>query len=120
MNPSRRPLPETRAYMDGGKLVRERPGARTTVHIDNDMVEWATSEVVSDTFLKKMAHLRNQERRAPRGESRGEWQLVGEYPATWFFNQLPQDAWEDTKAIGKIVNNGDYRALRADGNHRRF
>ncbi len=120
--PNRRPaLPETRAYRDAsGNMVRERAGARTTITIDDDMVKWATAEYVSERFLKKMAHLRNQEKRATRGESKGEWQLVGEYPTSWFFNQLPKDAWEDKKAIAKIVNNGDFRAFRADGNHRRM
>jgi hypothetical protein len=120
--PNRRPsVPETRAYINAsGEYVRERPGVRTTITADDDIMKWATAEYVSQAFLDKMAHLRNQEKRAPRGESRGEWQLVGEYPMSWFMNQLPKDAWEDKKALAKIINDGDMRKFRADGNTRRF
>jgi hypothetical protein len=112
---------ETRAYVDAsGNYVRERPGTRTTVTMDDQMVKWATSEYVSEEFLKRLAHTRNQEKRAPMGDKHGAWQKVGDYPAAWFMDQLPKDAWEDKKALGKIINNSDNRAFRADGNHRTF
>jgi hypothetical protein len=112
---------ETRAYVDAsGNYVRERPGTRTTVTVDDQMVKWATSEYVSEEFLKRMAHLRNQEKRAPLGDSHGAWQKVAELPMSWFMNQLPTHAWEDKKAVAKIVNDSSNRAFRADGSHRRI
>jgi hypothetical protein len=118
--PRRKPLPETPYRIDGGKLVRERAGARTVVQMSNQQIKWATSEWVSEDFLKSMAHTRNQEKRAPLGDKHGAWQKVAEFPLNWFMNKLPTDAWEDMKAISKIANDGDNRAFRADGNHRRI
>lgn len=118
---TRQTLPPTRAYINAdGAYVRERPGVRTTVVNDDQVYRWATTERVSGKFLEWVAESRNQEKRAPLGDSHGAWQKVCEIPMTLFMEKLPPHAWEDKKAIAKLVNDPDLRLFRTDGTHRRM
>jgi hypothetical protein len=116
--PLRKPLPETPYRVDGGKLVRERQGARTTIQMDGEMVRWATSERVTEEFLKRLKVSRDMNKRAPLGDAHGAWQKVADVPVGWLMDRLPVDAWEDKKALAKVLNDPDMRYLRADGDHR--
>lgn len=120
--PSRSPRRLSPAYRvterrsDGFSFARH--GASTKVMLDAETMRWATAEYVSDTFLERMARLRNLERRAPRGDSHGAWQKVAEVPYNWLFSKVPE--LEDAKAVAKLLNDSDYRRLRCDGTHRRL
>jgi hypothetical protein len=111
----------TRAYVDAsGRYVRERQGSKTIVEANGDEVRWSTNEWISDDFLARLKHTRDQERRAPLGDSHGAWQKVAEIPLSLLMQKLPPEAWEDKRALAKIVNDADLKYFRADGNHRRF
>lgn len=100
--------------------VMDRDGARTKVLLDGRMMHWATSYRVSQEFLDACKQLRDQERRAPMGDSTGSWQRVAEIPAALLFDKIPPDAWADEKAIGRLLNDPDLKYFRCDGNHRRI
>lgn len=117
----RQQLPETHAYVDaGGNYVRERPGVRTTVVNDDTVYRWATTARISGKFLEWVAESRNQNKRAPLGDSHGAWQKVAEIPMTLFLEKLPPHAWEDKAAVRKLVNDPDLRLFRTDGDYRTF
>ena len=96
-----------------------RPGAETKVLLDGKMMRWATSEWVSQSFLDRMKRWRDQELKAPRGDATGCWQKVAEVPFSLLLDRIPKDAWDDTRAVNRLLNDSDYRYLRCDGNHRR-
>ena len=98
----------------------ERAGARTKLMLDGKMLRWATAEWVSQEFLDRCKAMRDQERRAPRGDSTGCWQRVAEIPASLLFEKIPPDAWADDAAMNRLLNDPDLRAFRTDGNHRRL
>jgi hypothetical protein len=100
--------------------VMDRDGARTKVLMDGQMMRWSTSEWISQEFLDRLKAMRDQERRAPMGDSTGCWQKVAEIPVSFLLNRIPADAWDDQKAIGSLLNDPDLRAFRTDGNHRRL
>jgi hypothetical protein len=119
--PARQQLPETRGYIDAsGNYVRERPGVRTTVVQDDKIYRWATAQRVSGQFLEWCKNSRDQNKRAPLGDSHGAWQKVAEIPMTLFMEKLPPHAWEDKKAIAKLANDPDLRLFRTDGDFRRL
>lgn len=113
-------LPETRTYRDGNRMVRERAGARTVIEMDDQMIRWATTPRITQAFLDSLAASRNLNRRAPLGDSHGAWQKVAEIPVSYLMGKLPPDAWEDRKALSKIIGDRDVRKLRTDGDHRTF
>lgn len=98
----------------------ERDGARTKVMMDGKMLRWATSERVSQEFLDRLKTMRDQERRAPMGDSTACWQKVCEIPAALLFEKIPPDAWGDEKAMARLLNDPSLRAFRCDGSHRRL
>ena len=100
--------------------VMDRDGTRTKVLMDGNMLRWATSEWVSTEFLDRLKDMRDQERRAPMGDSTGCYQKVAEIPAALLFDKIPPDAWADEKAIGRLLNDPDLKYFRCDGNHRRI
>lgn len=111
----------TRMEITGeGRATYHRPGGFTKFEFENNVLKWATSEWVSQEFLDLMAEMRNLERRAPLGDKHGSWQKVADVPASILFDKIPVDAWDDRKALGRILNDSDFRAFRADGNHRTF
>lgn len=110
----------TRMEIDGSTATYHRPGGFTKFEFERNVLRWATSEYISQEFLDLMAESRNLERRAPLGDKDGCWQKVAEIPASMLFDKVPADAWEDKKALGRIINDSDFRAFRADGNHRTF
>lgn len=111
----------TRMEVTGnGTATYHRPGGFTKFEFERNVLKWATSEYVSQEFLDLMAASRNLERRAPLGDKDGCWQKVAEIPASMLFDKVPADAWEDKRAIGRILNDSDFRAFRADGTHRTF
>lgn len=97
-----------------------RPGAQTKIMLDGQMMRWATSERVSQEFLDRIEQERNLERKAPRGEATSCMQKVAEIPFSLLISKIPPDAWDDDKAINKLLNDPDLRAFRTDGNHRRL
>lgn len=100
------------------------PHGRTIVQVEGDKITWAEQRWISDDMLARLKHSRDLERRAPLGDSHGAWQKVGEIPLGMIYDKLPPGAWadEDTfdRAMKAVFNDGDYRAFRADGNHRRL
>lgn len=100
--------------------VMDRDGARTKVLMDGSMMRWATSEYISQEFLDRCKSMRDQERKAPRGDSHGGWMKCAEIPVSFLLSRIPADAWDDQKAIGSLLNDPDLRAFRTDGNHRRL
>jgi hypothetical protein len=102
----------------GGTLTRD--GAQTKILLDGDLMQWATSEVISHTFLDACKQMRDLERKAPRGESTSCMQKVAEIPFSLLISKIPPDAWDDDKAIARLLNDPDLRAFRTDGNHRRI
>lgn len=104
---------------DGRSATYHRPGGYTRFEMDGDMLTWATSEVWSHTFLDRLGLERNLERRAPLGDSHGAWQKIATIPINLLADQVPMAAWEDTKAINRVLNDSDNRAWRTDGNHRK-
>ena len=44
---------------------------------------------------------------------------MAEIPYALLASRIPYDAWEDSKATSRLLNDSDYRYLRCDGNHRR-
>lgn len=88
--------------------------------LDGKMMRWATAEWVSQEFLDACKSMRDQERRAPRGDSTGCWQECARVPMALLIQHLPFDAWGDEKAVAKVLNNPEVRFFRTDGNHRRL
>lgn len=67
---------------------------------------------VSDELLKKNAEGRSRSGRiAPLGDSHGAWVKVGEIPLDFLLDRIPPDAWEDTKAVEKVLE--EYTAFKA-------
>lgn len=111
----------TRLEITGhNSAVIHRQGGYTKFEFERNVLKWATSEYVTQEFLDLMAEQRNRETRAPLGDKHGAWQKVADVPASILFDKIPVDAWEDKKALGRILNDSDFRAFRADGNHRTF
>ena len=100
--------------------VMDRDGARTKVLMDGEMLRWSTSEWISTEFLDRLKAMRDQERRAPMGDSSGCYQKVAEIPAALLFEKIPPDAWGDEKAMARLLNDPDLKSFRVDGNHRRL
>lgn len=113
-------IPETRTRLDGNRMVRDRPGSRTVIEMDNQMVRWATTPRITQEFLDRLGDQRKQNRRAPLGDKHGAWQKVCELPVSWLMGKIPPDAWEDRRAIAKLINDRDVRGLRTDGDGRTF
>jgi len=120
--PNRRPdLPETRAYIDGsGRYVRERPGTRTMLTMDGDMMRWAETTRITQEFLERLKHTRDQNKRAPLGDKHGAWQKIADIPMKLWAEKLPPHAWDDKTAIKKLLNDPEVRLFRADGDYRQF
>lgn len=81
----------------------------------DDMIRWGVREPVDDGLLR-----RNHERgtvtgRAPLGDSHGAWQKCAELPMSVLMEKLPPDAWQDQKALARLLNDPDNRAFRCDG-----
>lgn len=100
--------------------VMDRDGARTKVLMDGQMMRWSTSEWISQEFLDRLKVMRNMERKAPMGDSHGGWMKCAEVPVAWLLNKLPPDAWDDQKAVARLLNDPDVRYFRCDGSHRRL
>jgi hypothetical protein len=100
------------------------PHGRTVVQVDGDTINWAEQRWISEDMLKRLEHSRNQEKRAPLGDSHGAWQKVAEIPLSMIYDKLPPGGWSDPEAVDKamrgILNDSDYRLFRADGTHRRL
>ena len=109
----------TRMEITGnGTAIYHRPGGFTKFELEGKIMKFATSEWVSQEFLDLLASMRNQEKRAPLGDSHGGYQKVAEIPASMLFDKIPPDAWDDKKAVNRILNDPDMRAFRTDGTHR--
>jgi hypothetical protein len=109
----------TRMEITGdGTATLHRPGGYTKFEFERNVLKWATSEYVSQEFLDLLAAQRNMEQRAPLGDSHGGYQKVAEIPASMLFDKIPPDAWDDKKAVNRILNDPDLRAFRTDGTHR--
>lgn len=115
-------LSPTRSYMDGrNRMVREHAGGRTVIELDNEMVRWATTPRVTQEFLDRLAGSRsNAPTRAPLGESGGAWEKICEIPVSYLMGKLPPEAWEDRKALARIINDRDLRKLRCDAEGRTY
>lgn len=98
--------------------VYHRPGGYTKIELDGQMMKWATSEWVCQEFLDKLQDLRNAGGRAPLGDSHGAWQKIAEVPFNLLADKIPVEAWEDQKAIAKVLNDRDLRYFRTDGDFR--
>jgi hypothetical protein len=117
--PQRTRRAETRMEITGpNSATYHRPGGFTKVEFERNVMRWATSEYVSQEFLDLLAAQRNMEQRAPLGDKHGAWQKVAEIPASMLFDKVPHDAWEDRKAVNRVLNDPDLRAFRTDGTHR--
>lgn len=93
------------------------PHKRVEIDIDEmaGVARWGVTEQVDPLLLK-----RNHERgavtgRAPLGDSHGAWVKCAEIPMSMLFEKLPPEAWEDQKALARILNDPENRAFRCDG-----
>lgn len=116
--------PKYNAHIDGaGRLHLQRMGARTIIECNGKNWEWATTTVVPQALMEANQRARNASgsRRAPMGDSTGCWQKVADHiPVEWLKSQIPMDAWDDEKALNRLLNSRDYRKFRVDGDFRRL
>lgn len=101
-------------------VIRRSPTTELLLDVDGDMLKWATRVHVPDDLLDRLAEGRKANRRAPLGDKHGSWQKVAEIPLAHAFDKIPPDAWEDRRAWEKLLNSGELRAFRCDGDHRVF
>jgi hypothetical protein len=97
-----------------------RPGVRVTVDIDGDTRRVWNTYSIPHKQLDAFKAQRNQNRRAPLGDSDGAWVKCAEIPLSLLLQKIPPDAWGDEKALAKLLDDPEWRAFRTDGEHRRF
>jgi hypothetical protein len=101
------------------RMVRHRPGGKQIYRLQGNELKWAVVEYVPEDLTDRLARSRSLERRQPLGSPENFWLKVGEYPISWLASQVPMNAWDDRKALARrVVNNRDFRRLRADSDTR--
>jgi hypothetical protein len=105
--------------ISGDRMVRHRPGGKQIYRVSGDELRWAVVEYVPQDLTDRLARSRSLELKMPLGDPENVWIKVAEYPLTWLNAQVPMSAWDDRKAMARrVVNNRDYRRLRADSDTR--
>jgi hypothetical protein len=102
------------------RVLARRRSCDLQLEISDGELKWTRIEYVPQDLLDRLASARNQERRAPMGDSHGSWVKVAEIPLSLALQHIPMPDWEDRKAWKKLLDDPDYRAFRTDGNHRKF
>ena len=101
------------------RMVRHRPGGKQIYRLQGNELKWAVVEYVPEDLTDRLARSRSLELKMPLGDPENFWIKVGEYPMTWLNSQVPMSAWDDRKALARrVVNNRDFRRLRADSDTR--
>lgn len=94
---------------------------RTVVEVADGTMRWATTQIVPEAFLDRLAAQRAAApRRAPLGDRHGGWQKLGELPLALALQHIPADAWEDGKAWSQLLNDRDLGRFRAQPEGRRL
>lgn len=99
---------------------QNRPGVHVTVESDGHTTQVWNTYAIPTKALDRNADLRKLNRRAPLGDSHGAYQHVAELPLALVLSQIPPELWEDEKEWKKLLNSGEYRFFRVDGDHRTF
>lgn len=115
-------MPSTKAKLLSSTGTAARPEYRGVIYGEHSTTEIQRDAdggfhvrqhtPVSDHLLKKLAHQRSSRTRvAPLGDSHGAWSKMGELPLSFLTNRVPPDAWEDEKAIARVLE--EYKAFKA-------
>lgn len=110
--------------MDQQFKVRGQPGSKVDVQLEpasigKHRIRLQQTTAIPRAFLDARAEERKAAGRAPLGDSHGAWQKVAEIPLSLLFAKIPPDAWQDERALNKLLNDPDLRFFRSDGEHRR-